>query len=536
MTNGGTGETVVLDGERAGDSAWGGRRQSDRTLRMGFVLDVAGYGRRPVPDRDAVQLRLRRLVTAALASRGLALAGEPVDHRRLVDHQWTGDGINCILPPDVDPPGVLSALIRSLAASLDADNARHADRIRVRMAVGVGITERSAAGFGGPVIVDINRLVDSEELRAALADTPAADLAVAISGQAYALIIKPGYPGIPPGQFIPVNVAAKEFSGAAWIWLSSRQWSGPAYRALDAADPRGIGGYRVVARLGSGRAGTVYLASARADARVGTRVGARVGAGTGLSTDDADEAEPGWAALKVFHRRLAADRDVRRRLPVGTLTARVVRDRCLTTVLNANTGEDQDQPWVASALVRGPSLAATVAETGPLPADAAGWIALDLARALATLHGTGLTHHAVTPGNVLLGSGGPVLSDLGVSRNALVAGPGMEADDVLMLGATVFFAVTGYSPWAEAPPAPSRAWDDLAGDVDLTGCPPRLASVIAPCLNAHPAERPPAATVHAQLATEVGSRPRSWLPDPVLARIAEYEALPASHGRFRRQR
>lgn len=503
MRNNGTGETAGPGGKRAGDSAWGRRRQPGRALRIGFVLDVAGYGKRPVPDRDAVQERLRRLVVAALADCGLAL-GEGA-----VDHQWSGDGINCILPPDVDPPTVLSTAIRSLAVGLGADNARHTDRIRLRMAVGVGITERSAAGFGGLVIVDINRLVDSAELRAALTDNPAADLAVAVSDQAYALIVKPGYPGLPPGQFTAVNVAAKEFSGTAWIWLSSRQWSRPAYLPLDPADPREVGGYRVVARLGAGQAGTVYLASR--------------------------DAAPGWAALKVFDERLASDPDARRRLPFGMLAARVVREPGIATVIDADTRDGQRQPWVASTLVRGPSLAATVAETGPLPADTAGWIALDLARALTTLHETRLTHHAVTPSNVLLDSRGPVLTDFGVSRNALVTGPGTEADDVLMLGATVFYAAAGHAPWADAPLTPLPAGADVPRDLDLADCPTRLVPIAAVCLAADPAARPPAAKVHAWLADEVGQRPRSWLPDPVVDRIAEYQALPPLRGRFRRQ-
>jgi Protein kinase domain len=474
---------------------------------MGFVLDVAGYGQRAVPDRDAVQERLRRLVIAALAECELTLVGA-----RAVDHQWTGDGINGVLPPDVDPPVVLSVLIRSLAVGLSADNARHCDRIRLRMAIGVGLIERSAAGFGGPVIVDINRLVDSSSLRAALNNEPAADLAVAVSDQAYTLIVQPGYPGIPIGQFTQVNAEAKEFSGAAWIWLSTRQWSEPAYLPLGPADPREVGGYRIVARLGPGSAGMVYLAS---------------GGGT----------EPGWAALKVLDQRLAADPDARRRLPFGALAARVVREPGIATVIDdADTRGDQDQFWVASTLVRGPSLAATVAETGPLPDDTVGWIALDVARSLTTLHETRLTHHAVSPQNVLLGTHGPVLTDFGVARNALINGPGTEADDVLMLGATVFFAATGYSPWIDVPLAPPPAQADLPDDSDLTGCPPWLAPIVSACLVANPAARPPAAKVQAWLADEIGQRPRSWLPDAVIARIAEYQALPPFRGRFRWQR
>ena len=476
---------------------------------MVFVLDVAGYGRRTVPDRDEVQQRLQRLVVATLAECGLSLGAGAVDH------QWTGDGINGVLPPDVDPPVVLSVLIRSLAAGLSADNARHADRIRLRMAVGLGLIERSVAGFGGQVIVDISRLVDSAALRSALINEPAADLTVAISDQAYTLIIQPGYRGIPAGQFTEVNVVAKEFSGTAWTWLSTRQWSGPAYLPLGAADPREIGGYRIVARLGAGPAGVVYLAS-----------------GPGGSADT----DPAWAALKVFDQRLAADPDARRRLSIGLLAARVVRDPHIPAVSHADTRDDQRQPWVASALVRGPSLAATVSETGPLPADTAGWIALDLARALATLHESGLAHHAVTPQNVVLDAQGPMLTDVGINRNTLIAGPGNEADDVLMLGATVFFAATGHSPWGDVLPSAPPAAAGLPEYPDLAGCPSWLVPIVRACLTTDPAARPAAAKVHARLAGEIGHRPRSWLPDPVTARVAQYQALPPPRGRPRWQR
>ena len=438
---------------------------------------------------------------------------------RVVDHQWTGDGINAVLPSDIDPPAVLSVLVRSLAAALSEDNARHSDRIRLRMAIGVGLIERRAAGFGGPVIVDINRLVDSAALRSALSGEPAADLAVAISDQAYTLIIQPGYPGIPAGQFAQANVVAKEFSGPAWIWLSTRQWSEPAYAPPAAADPREVGGYRIAARLGSGQAGTVYLASGDFS-------------GGGFSN-----ADPGWAALKVYDQRLVADPAVRRRLSLGAIAARVAHEQHVASLVDSDIDDDQDQPWVASTLVRGPSLAAVVAETGRLPAATSGWIALGLARALSTLHEAGFTHDAVSPRNVVLDADGPVLTDLGVNRTTLMSGPGRPSDDVLMLGATVFFAATGRPPWGDGStvtvPAARPATADLADDPDLTWCPPSLAPIVGACLAADPAARPTAAKLHAWLADKTGQQPRSWLPGPVAARVAEYRALPTSRGRFR---
>jgi hypothetical protein len=421
---------------------------------------------------------------------------------------------------------VLSVLIRSLAAGLSADNGRHADRIRLRMAIGVGLIERRAAGFGGPVIVDINRLVDSAALRSALSGEPAADLAVALSDQAYTLIIQPGYPGIPAGQFAHANVVAKEFSGTAWIWLSARQWSEPAYLPAGPADPREVAGYRIVARLGSGQAGPVYLASG------GSGGGLSGGFGGGVLGD----AVPGWAALKVFDQRLVADPAVRRRLSLGAIAARVAREPHVASLVDSDVGDDQGHPWVASTLVRGPSLAAVAAETGRLPADTAGWVALGLARALTTLHEAGFTHDAVSPRNVVLDAHGPVLTDLGISRTTLISGPGTPEDDVLMFGATVFFAAVGRSPWGDSaaravPAAPCAA--DPPADPDLTGCPPSLAPIVGACLAADAAARPTAAKLHAWLAAETGQRPPSWLPGPVAARVTEYRVLPPSRGRFR---
>jgi hypothetical protein len=464
---------------------------------MGFVLDVAAYGTRTAPEQDGVQQRLRQLVVTILAECGLKLDA------RVVDHQWTGDGINAILPATIDPTVVLTVLIRSLAAGLHEDNGRHDDRIRLRMAIGVGLSERSAAGFGGPVIVEINRLVDSAALRSALDDEPAADLAVAVSDQAHGLVIKPGYPGIPGGQFTRTNVVEKEFSGPAWLWVSTRQWSEPAYRPTGAADPREAGRYRIVALLGAGPASRVYLAS---------------------------DGDPGWVALKLLDQRLAADPDARRRLPVGVLAASVVREPHLAPVVDS--GDDQGPPWVASVLVRGPSLDAAVTQTGPLPAATAGWIALGLAAALAALHEAGLAHQAVSPHNVLLDASGPVLTDFGVNRTALVAGPGTPADDVRTLGATAFFAATGRSPDDQSPNhgSPNHGSPNHR---DLTGCPPRLAPIVLACLAPDPAARPGAAYLHAWLADELGPQPRSWLPDPVAARVAEFQALRPARGRFR---
>jgi hypothetical protein len=502
---------------RDGESGTVGRRAGLR-LRMAFVVDVAGYGARTVAQQQEVQRRLRRLVDAALERCGLMLDSD------VVEHQWTGDGINAALPVDIDPTVVLPLLVRSLAAALGADNAQSSDRIRLRMAISAGLIRRSVAGFSGELIMDISRLVDSDALRDALAASPAADLAVAISDHVYAMVVQPGYPGIPDGQFSHLHVVAKEFAAGAWLWLSARQWSDPAYLPLTSADPASAGGYRVYARLGGSTAGQVYLGGPpdpEADPEAGP--GARPRGGRW----------PAWAAVKVFDQALTADADTRRRLAAGALAASVLPDPHLASVIASDTAAAR--PWAVSTLVRGPSLADAVTQTGPLPPAAVGWTALGLARAIATVHRAELTHRAVTPSNVLLGDRGPVLTDFGVNRAALAHGPGSFAEDVFLLGCTVCYAATGRPPWTDWPSGAGLGGPP--GEPDLTGLPAELTPIVARCLAPDPRSRPSADHLVDRLATVSEQRPRSWLPDAVSARLRDYQALPpprpASWPRFR---
>jgi O-acetyl-ADP-ribose deacetylase (regulator of RNase III) len=183
-----------------------------KKLRMGFVLDVVGYGARPALSQESVQHRLPLLVDQALRGCGAASG--------TVNLQWTGDGVNVVLPSDIDPTTALPDLIRSITRHLAAENRGSDDRIRLRMAVGAGIVGQSAIGFAGSMIVDINRLVDSALLRSAVVEHPDSDLVVLVSDHVYSYIIRPGYPGLPIAEFRPVDVAVKEFNERAWLWIS----------------------------------------------------------------------------------------------------------------------------------------------------------------------------------------------------------------------------------------------------------------------------------------------------------------------------
>ncbi|GAA2729804.1 hypothetical protein GCM10010360_09490 [Streptomyces nogalater] len=96
-------------------------------------------------------------------------------------------------------------------------------------------------------------------------------------------------------------------------------------------DPRAIGPYQPVVRLGSGGMGTVYLAR-----------------GAGGRT----------VALKTMHARIASDPAFRTRFRLETDAARVVGERYGAGVVDADVRAET--PWLATEYVLGPPLGEAV--------------------------------------------------------------------------------------------------------------------------------------------------------------------------------
>ncbi|MFH7596398.1 protein kinase [Streptomyces racemochromogenes] len=280
---------------------------------------------------------------------------------------------------------------------------------------------------------------------------------------------------------------------------------------LTATDPRRVGAYRLLYRLGEGGMGRVYL---------GRSPGGRT------------------VALKVVHGTIAGDPDFRRRFAREVRAAQSLRGAGTVPVLDADP--DAEVPWLATAYVPGPALSDAVIGHGPLPGEALWRLLSGLAPALAGVHGAGLVHRDVKPSNVLLSPSGPLLIDFGIARSAdetaltgtglVVGSPGYmspeqaegrtvgPAADVFALGAVLAFAATGRGPFGGGSVA-ELLYRIVHHEPELDGLGGRFGELTRHCLAKRPEDRPTVTELAAAAAEQAGTGP--WLPPPVIAAIAQ---------------
>jgi len=278
-------------------------------------------------------------------------------------------------------------------------------------------------------------------------------------------------------------------------------------------DPERIGPYAIIGRLGAGAMGQVYL---------GRSMSGRLVAVKTIRPDLADE--------EGFRTRFAHEVAAARRVS-GVFTAALVE-----------ADAEADTPWLATAYVPAPSLRRLVEVCGPLPPATVRWLAAGCAEALESIHGAGLVHMDLKPSNVLVAADGPLVIDFGVARAAARMGLGSgrgagtpaymapeqarditqasAASDVFSLGATLLYAATGHPPYAGETTADVLV--RLATEPpDLAGLPDELAELISGCLERLPRQRPSCAALIALLGQF--AEPRSYMPEPALALIQEYQ-------------
>ncbi|CAH9413777.1 MULTISPECIES: PQQ-binding-like beta-propeller repeat protein [Streptomyces albovinaceus subgroup] len=284
-------------------------------------------------------------------------------------------------------------------------------------------------------------------------------------------------------------------------------------------DPRRIGPFEVLGRLGAGGMGLVYLARSASGRRV---------------------------AIKTVRTELAEDQLFRVRFTREVEAARAVSGFYTAAVVDADPRAAV--PWLATAYVPAPSLEEIVNECGPMPTQAVRWLAAGIAEALQSIHGAGLVHRDMKPSNVLVVEDGPRVIDFGIASgvsntrltmtNVAVGTPAYMspeqardsrsvtgASDIFSLGSTLVFAATGHAPFHGANPV-ETVFMLLREGPDLEGLPDDLRPLIESCMQMDATQRPSPADLQAQLAPHLfasggddSGTASAWLPSRATAMI-----------------
>ncbi|GAA3967026.1 hypothetical protein GCM10022384_18170 [Streptomyces marokkonensis] len=293
---------------------------------------------------------------------------------------------------------------------------------------------------------------------------------------------------------------------------------------LGGGDPRQIGGYRLLARLGAGGMGQVYLARSDRGRTV---------------------------AVKLVREELAAREEFRARFRQEVQAARRVGGYWTAPVLDADT--EAAIPWVATGYVAGPSLQQVVGhDHGALPERSVRTLGAGLAHALRDIHAAGIVHRDLKPSNVLVTIDGPRVIDFGIARaletvtdggltrtGALVGSPGFMAPeqvrgdrvtpacDVFCLGSILAYAATGALPFGTADSGVHALMFRIAQEEpDLDGVPEGIADLVRDCLKKDPAARPALAEVLERTGardTVADGRSRDpWLPGALVAQLGRH--------------
>jgi outer membrane protein assembly factor BamB len=253
---------------------------------------------------------------------------------------------------------------------------------------------------------------------------------------------------------------------------------------LNRDDPKSVGGYKLVDRLGAGGMGAVYRARSRSGREV---------------------------AVKVVHAQYAEDAVFRTRFRQEIEAVRKVSGAFTAPVVDADP--DAARPWMATQYVPGRSLAQRIRDRGALRGGELRQLALGLVEALRDIHRAGVVHRDLKPANVLMAEDGPRVIDFGISRaaenhntltetgqmigtppfmspeqltDARTVGP---ASDVFSLGALLVYATTGRGPFdADSPYL--TAYRVVHDEPVLDGVGQPLRGILQRCLAKEAADRP----------------------------------------------
>ncbi|WP_405941910.1 serine/threonine-protein kinase [Streptomyces sp. NBC_00207] len=294
--------------------------------------------------------------------------------------------------------------------------------------------------------------------------------------------------------------------------------------ALRDTDPAHIGAQALLARLGAGGMGQVYL---------GRSPGGRL------------------VAIKVIKEEITGHPEALARFRREAETVRAVRSAYTANLIDASLAAPPY--WLATEYVAGPTLSHAVRAYGALPAAACRRLFAALAEGLASVHAYGVTHRDLKPQNVILGVQGPQLIDFGIAKGVaetaltqagtapgtpgytapevLLRGEVADAADVFALGATIAYAATGRAPYGTGEPTAVN-FRAVHGEIDVEGVEPDLAALVKACVATEPGARPALAEIIRRCAVD-----SALVDDPVYAALtataggaAQVPGLPSTIG------
>lgn len=284
---------------------------------------------------------------------------------------------------------------------------------------------------------------------------------------------------------------------------------------LRQGDPSRIGRFRLTARLGAGGMGVVYLGEAKG---------------------------VGQVAIKVIRPEVGDEEEFRARFAREVALLGRVDGLCTVRVVEADT--ESASPFLVTEYADGPSLAEHVRRSGPLDPQMLVGLATGLAEALVAIHGVGVVHRDLKPGNVILTRLGPKVIDFGIAQaldgtvmtrtgmslgspgfmapEQITGAPG-QAADIFAWGLTVAYAASGKQPFGTGP-AEVLPYRIVHESPDIAAVPETLRPLVEAAVSKDPNLRPTAADLLSRLTARVAAAaaeavPEDEVPMPATQRV-----------------
>lgn len=248
-------------------------------------------------------------------------------------------------------------------------------------------------------------------------------------------------------------------------------------------DPETIGPYKLIARLGAGGMGIVFL---------GTKGVER-------------------AAIKVVRNTFLDDPSLKARFVREIDTLSKINSPYVARIIDSST--EADFAWHAVEFVNGPTLRELISSNGPLGEDHWWELAQQLADGLDSFHQLGIVHRDIKPSNIIMSETGPKIIDFGIAQDddatsltttgAVAGSPAwlspeqLEGSDITpgsdlySLGSVLVFVGTGRSPWGDdtSMSVPVVYQKILSGAPDLSGLSESQRATVEALQDKHPRSR-----------------------------------------------